>query len=40
MAATGGSVPFLTPFLIVAALTLGAAVLGTIAAAAALRQGE
>ena len=40
MAATGGSTPFLTPFLVVGALTLGAAMLGTIAAAAALRHGE
>jgi heme exporter protein B len=40
MAGTGGSVPFLTPFLVLAALSLGAAVFGTIAAAAALRYGE
>ena len=39
-ATTGGNVPFLTPFLVVAALSLGAAVLGTIGAAAALRHGE
>jgi heme exporter protein B len=39
-AATGGSVPFLTPFLIVIALTLAAAVLGVIGAAAALRHAE
>ena len=40
MAPTGAGVPFRTPFLVVAALSLGAAVLGTIAAAAALRHGE
>ena len=40
MAATGGNVPFLTPFLVVTALSLGAAVLGTMGAAAALRHGE
>jgi heme exporter protein B len=40
MTATGGSVPFLTPFLVVAALTLGSAVVGTIGAAAALRHAE
>jgi heme exporter protein B len=39
-AATGGTVPFLTPFLILAALSLMAAVVGTVAAAAALRWGE
>jgi heme exporter protein B len=39
-AATGGTVPFLTPFLILAALTLVAAVVGTVAAAAALRAGD
>jgi heme exporter protein B len=39
-AATGGSIPFFTPLLVVAALTLGAAVLGTIGAAAALRHAE
>ena len=39
-AATGGTVPFLTPFLILAALSLIAAVVGTVAAAAALRWGE
>jgi heme exporter protein B len=38
--ATGEGVPFRTPFLIVTALTLGAAVLGTVGAAAALRQGD
>ena len=37
--ALGGTVPFLTPFLILCALSLGAIVIGTIAAAAALRQG-
>ena len=40
MTATGGSVPFLTPFLVVAALSLGSVVLGTVGAAAALRHGE
>jgi heme exporter protein B len=39
-AATGGTVPFLTPFLILAALSLTAAVVGTVAAAAALRWSE
>jgi heme exporter protein B len=39
-AATGGTVPFLTPFLILAALSLMAGVVGTVAAAAALRWGE
>ncbi len=39
-AATGGPVPFATPFLILLALTLVAAVVGTVAAAAALRQAE
>ncbi len=39
-AASGGTVPFLTPFLILAALSLMAAVVGTVAAAAALRWGE
>ena len=39
-AATGGPVPFATPFLILLALTLVAAVVGTFAAAAALRQAE
>lgn len=37
-AALGGTVPFLTPFLILCALSLAAIVIGTIAAAAALRQ--
>lgn len=36
-AATGGTVPFLTPFLILLALSLIAMVIGTFAAAAALR---
>ncbi|MGL4494491.1 MAG: heme exporter protein CcmB [Beijerinckiaceae bacterium] len=36
-AATGGTVPFLTPFLILTALSLVAMVIGTVAAAAALR---
>jgi heme exporter protein B len=40
MTSAGGSIPFLTPLLVVAALTLGAAVLGTIGAAAALRHAE
>jgi heme exporter protein B len=39
-AATGGTVPFATPFLILVALSLVAAVVGTVAAAAALRSGE
>lgn len=39
-AATGGTVPFATPFLILLALSLIAAVVGTFAAAAALRHGE
>jgi heme exporter protein B len=39
-AALGGTVPFPTPFLILAALTLAAAVVGTFAAAAALRAGD
>jgi heme exporter protein B len=39
-AATGGTVPFLTPLLILAALSLTAAVVGTVGAAAALRQPE
>ena len=39
-AATGGTVPFLTPFLILTALTLIAAVVGTVGAAAALRWSE
>lgn len=39
-AAMGGTVPFLTPFLILCALSLTAMVIGTIAAAAALRQVE
>jgi heme exporter protein B len=37
-AASGGTIPFLTPFLILCALSLAAIVIGTIAAAAALRQ--
>ena len=36
-AAVGGTVPFLTPFLILCAISLGAIVVGTVAAAAALR---
>jgi heme exporter protein B len=36
-AASGGTVPFRAPFLILCALSLGAAVIGTVAAAAALR---
>jgi heme exporter protein B len=39
-AATGGTVPFMTPLLILAALSLAAAVLGTAGAAAALRHEE
>lgn len=38
--ALGGTVPFLTPFLILCALSLVAVAVGTIAAAAALRQAE
>ena len=38
--ATGGTVPFATPFLILLALSLIAAVVATFAAAAALRHGE
>jgi heme exporter protein B len=38
--ALGGTVPFLTPFLILCALSLAAIVVGTIAAAAALRQAD
>ena len=39
-AASGGTVPFATPFLVLIALTLIAAVVGTVAAAAALRAGD
>ena len=39
-AALGGTVPFATPFLILIALSLVAAVVGTVAAAAALRHAE
>jgi heme exporter protein B len=39
-AATGGTVPFATPFLILTALTMIAAVVGTVGAAAALRSSE
>ena len=39
-AASGGTVPFATPFLVLIALTLIAAVVGTVAAAAALRTGD
>src|SRR3712207_1046471 len=39
-AATGGTIPFATPLLILAALSLTAAVVGTLGAAAALRFGE
>jgi len=39
-AAQGGTVPFLTPFLILCAISLIAIVVGTIAAAAALRQAD
>jgi heme exporter protein B len=38
-AATGGTIPFATPFLILTALSLIAAVVGTVAAAAAVRHG-
>lgn len=39
-AASGGTVPFMTPFLILAALSLIAGVVGTVASAAALRWSE
>lgn len=39
-AALGGTVPFLTPFLILCAISLAAVVVGTVAAAAALRQAD
>ena len=39
-AALGGTVPFLTPFLLLCAISLAAIVVGTIAAAAALRQAD
>ncbi|MGX7708668.1 heme exporter protein CcmB [Methylobacterium sp. Gmos1] len=39
-AALGGTVPFATPLAILAALSLAAGVVGTVAAAAALRWGE
>ena len=39
-AASGGTVPFATPFLILVAITLTSAVVGTVAAAAALRAGQ
>jgi heme exporter protein B len=39
-AATGGTVPFMTPFLVLAALSLASAVIGTVAAAAALRSPD
>lgn len=39
-AALGGTVPFRTPFLILVALSLASIVVGTLAAAAALRQPE
>ncbi len=39
-AARGGTVPFTTPFLILCALTLVTALVGTVAASMALRQGE
>lgn len=38
--ALGGAIPFLTPFLILCALSLAAIVVGAVAAAAALRQAE
>jgi heme exporter protein B len=37
-AATGGTIPFATPFLVLTALSLIAAVVGTFASAAAVRQ--
>jgi len=39
-AARGGDIPFTTPLLILAAITLITAVIGTVGAALALRQGE
>ena len=39
-AALGGTVPFMTPFLLLCALSLLAVVVGTVAAAAALRAPE
>ena len=39
-AASGGTVPFATPFLVLVALTLIAAVVGIVASAAALRAGD
>lgn len=39
-AALGGTVPFRTPFLILAGLSLAAVTMGTVAAAAALRQAD
>jgi heme exporter protein B len=39
-AALGGTVPFTTPLAILGALSLAAGVVGTLAAAAALRWGE
>jgi heme exporter protein B len=39
-AATGGTVPFATPFAILCALTLIFAVIGVIGAAAGLRQSD
>ncbi len=38
--ALGGTIPFLTPFLILCAISLSAIVVGTVAAAAALRQSD
>ncbi|POR46002.1 heme exporter protein CcmB [Bosea psychrotolerans] len=38
--ALGGTVPFLTPFLILCALSLGSIVIGTVAAGVALRQAD
>jgi heme exporter protein B len=38
-AATGGTIPFATPFLVLSALSMVAAVVGTFAAAAAVRHG-
>jgi heme exporter protein B len=39
-AALGGTVPFVAPFLMLTALSLAAAVIGTMGAAAALRWSE
>ena len=39
-AATGGTIPFLTPFLVLCGLTLFSLVLGAFGAAGALRAGQ